>query len=60
MQEGKHVSFEYGRYGNPTTRAVEKKLACVPSTPRRLALREPYQRPSGAETRAGRPGDALL
>src|SRR5258706_2081885 len=25
-QEGRHPSFEYGRYGNPTTRAVETKL----------------------------------
>jgi cystathionine gamma-synthase len=25
-QEGRHPSFEYGRYGNPTTRAVEAKL----------------------------------
>lgn len=26
FQEGAHTSFEYGRYGNPTTRAVEEKL----------------------------------
>jgi cystathionine gamma-synthase len=26
-QEGRHPSFEYGRYGNPTTRAVENKLS---------------------------------
>ena len=26
-QEGRHASFEYGRYGNPTTRALEEKLA---------------------------------
>ena len=25
-QEGRHASFEYGRYGNPTTRAAEQKL----------------------------------
>ncbi|MFQ5514165.1 MAG: trans-sulfuration enzyme family protein [Myxococcota bacterium] len=25
-QEGRHQSFEYGRYGNPTTRVVEEKL----------------------------------
>ena len=25
-QEGRHPSFEYGRYGNPTSRAVETKL----------------------------------
>jgi cystathionine gamma-synthase len=25
-QEGRHPSFEYGRYGNPTTRALEDKL----------------------------------
>jgi len=25
-QEGRHPSFEYGRYGNPTARAVEAKL----------------------------------
>ena len=28
-QEGRHASFEYGRYGNPTTRALEEKLAIV-------------------------------
>ena len=27
-QEGRHPSFEYGRYGNPTTRVLEEKL-CV-------------------------------
>ena len=26
FQEGAHTSFEYGRYGNPTTRAVEEKI----------------------------------
>ncbi|MCE2390675.1 MAG: aminotransferase class I/II-fold pyridoxal phosphate-dependent enzyme [Proteobacteria bacterium] len=26
-QEGRYGSFEYGRYGNPTTRALEEKLA---------------------------------
>ena len=38
-QEGRYPSFEYGRYGNPTTRAVEQKLrdlegseACVVSS----------------------------
>jgi cystathionine gamma-synthase len=25
-QEGRHPSFEYGRYGNPTARALEEKL----------------------------------
>jgi len=25
-QEGRHASFEYGRYGNPTTHAAEEKL----------------------------------
>jgi cystathionine gamma-synthase len=25
-QEGRHASFEYGRYGNPTTEALEKKM----------------------------------
>ncbi len=25
-QEGRHASFEYGRYGNPTTRTVEEKI----------------------------------
>jgi len=25
-QEGRHSSFEYGRYGNPTTRTAEEKL----------------------------------
>ena len=29
-QEGKHTSFEYGRYGNPTTRAAEQKIMCAP------------------------------
>ena len=29
LQEGTHKSFEYGRYGNPTTRAAEDKLRCV-------------------------------
>jgi cystathionine gamma-synthase len=26
-QEGRYASFEYGRYGNPTVRALEQKLA---------------------------------
>lgn len=25
-QEGTHTSFEYGRYGNPTTNAAEEKI----------------------------------
>ena len=25
-QEGRYGSYEYGRYGNPTTRAVEEKI----------------------------------
>jgi cystathionine gamma-synthase len=29
LQEGKHASFEYGRYGNPTTRAAEEKIRCA-------------------------------
>ena len=29
LQEGRHESFEYGRYGNPTTRAAEQKLRRV-------------------------------
>ena len=28
-QEGRHSSFEYGRYGNPTTRALEEKLCLL-------------------------------
>ena len=28
-QEGRHPSFEYGRYGNPTTRALEDKLCAL-------------------------------
>ena len=28
-QEGTHTSFEYGRYGNPTTRAAEDKIRCA-------------------------------
>jgi cystathionine gamma-synthase len=28
-QEGRHASFEYGRYGNPTTRALEEKLTAL-------------------------------
>eukprot|EP01023_Acetabularia_acetabulum_P020589 TRINITY_DN2072_c0_g1_i7.p1 TRINITY_DN2072_c0_g1~~TRINITY_DN2072_c0_g1_i7.p1 ORF type:complete len:497 (-),score=83.00 TRINITY_DN2072_c0_g1_i7:96-1586(-) len=28
-QEGKHGSYEYGRYGNPTTRTVESKLSAL-------------------------------
>lgn len=28
-QEGTHSSFEYGRYGNPTTRAAEEKLCAL-------------------------------
>jgi len=28
-QEGRHPSFEYGRYGNPTTRALEEKLCAL-------------------------------
>jgi cystathionine gamma-synthase len=26
FQEGTHTSFEYGRYGNPTTNAAEEKI----------------------------------
>lgn len=29
FQEGKHTSFEYGRYGNPTTRAAEQKIMAL-------------------------------
>lgn len=29
FQEGHHTSFEYGRYGNPTTRAVEQKIMAL-------------------------------
>jgi cystathionine gamma-synthase len=28
-QEGRHGSFEYGRYGNPTTRACEEKIMAL-------------------------------
>lgn len=26
LQEGRHASFEYRRYGNPTTKALEEKI----------------------------------
>lgn len=26
LQEGRHTSFEYGRYGNPTTTVLEEKM----------------------------------
>lgn len=29
FQEGRHGSFEYGRYGNPTTRACEEKIMAL-------------------------------
>ena len=29
FQEGRYGSFEYGRYGNPTTRVCEEKLAAL-------------------------------
>jgi cystathionine gamma-synthase len=29
FQENRHKSFEYGRYGNPTTRTVEEKLMAL-------------------------------
>ena len=29
FQENRHKSFEYGRYGNPTTRVVEEKLLAL-------------------------------
>lgn len=28
-QEGRHNSFEYGRYGNPTVRVVEEKIMAL-------------------------------
>eukprot|EP00879_Flechtneria_rotunda_P005022 GHRR01005298.1.p1 GENE.GHRR01005298.1~~GHRR01005298.1.p1 ORF type:complete len:486 (+),score=106.21 GHRR01005298.1:147-1604(+) len=28
-QEGRHASFEYGRYGNPTARVVEEKIMAL-------------------------------
>ncbi len=28
-QEGRHESFEYGRYGNPTKRALEEKIRAL-------------------------------
>ena len=28
-QEGRHPSFEYGRYGNPTTKVAEQKIAAL-------------------------------
>ncbi len=30
-QEGRYGSYEYGRYGNPTTRAVEEKIRVRPA-----------------------------
>ncbi|XP_039826146.1 cystathionine gamma-synthase 1, chloroplastic-like isoform X2 [Panicum virgatum] len=29
FKEGRHASFEYGRYGNPTTEALEKKMSAL-------------------------------
>ncbi|KAL6593756.1 hypothetical protein ACP70R_048657 [Stipagrostis hirtigluma subsp. patula] len=29
FKEGRHSSFEYGRYGNPTTEALEKKMSAL-------------------------------
>lgn len=29
-QEGRYGSYEYGRYGNPTTRACEEKIRVIP------------------------------
>ncbi|CAK9238577.1 unnamed protein product [Sphagnum jensenii] len=29
FQEGTHTSFEYGRYGNPTTNAAEEKISAL-------------------------------
>lgn len=29
FQEGSHASFEYGRYGNPTTNTVEEKISLI-------------------------------
>ena len=41
-QEGRYGSYEYGRYGNPTTRAVEEKIrvrpAADPPVPLQLGL----------------------
>jgi cystathionine gamma-synthase len=37
---GRHKSFEYGRYGNPTTQALENKLIAIEgvSSPQYTAL----------------------
>src|SRR5882672_436445 len=44
-QEGRHPSFEYGRYGNPTTRAVETKLlALVPRNGHVVTTHDCYRR----------------
>ncbi|XP_038983140.1 cystathionine gamma-synthase 1, chloroplastic-like [Phoenix dactylifera] len=29
FKEGRHASFEYGRYGNPTTKALEEKMSAL-------------------------------
>ncbi|RRT34039.1 hypothetical protein B296_00057472 [Ensete ventricosum] len=29
FKENRHASFEYGRYGNPTTQALEEKMRCI-------------------------------
>lgn len=29
FKEGRHTSFEYGRYGNPTTKALEEKISAL-------------------------------
>lgn len=31
LQEGRHTSYEYGRYGNPTTAVLEAKIRFVGS-----------------------------
>ena len=38
-QEGRYGSYEYGRYGNPTTRAVEEKIR-VRRVPKQLSRTE--------------------
>ncbi len=43
--EGRHPNAErgeYGRYGNPTVRAVEKRLAALEGTEDAASLRERY------------------
>ncbi|KAJ0431569.1 putative cystathionine gamma-synthase [Helianthus annuus] len=58
--EKRHVSFEYGRYGNPTTEVLEEKIRKSTTYEARGRHLTSSTRPgdgSGTETRRGRLGD---